>query len=316
MSSATQGFANRNDDCSSDLADLAGGSDVGKKRSVNQDHFLIGNLKRLMSIEATNVSHDQCDRLCGNTTGQLMVVADGMGGHAGGELASSTAIESGVRYVLDMMHWFLKLSPDHEEEFEDELSDCLQSIQKTILGSSKGELKGLGTTFTMAYIVWPKMYVVHAGDSRCYLHRDGELKQVTTDHTLAQQLVDDGALTPQEAESSRWQHVLWNCVGGGDKTVRPEVTRVLLEPQDVVLLCTDGVTGMVDDDQIAAVLSSGINSQAVVGELIERANAAGGSDNITAVVGQFNADTTSKPLQMSDDEIHFQPALRDTDLEN
>lgn len=292
----------KQDNCGSPyLAEVAGGSEIGNKREVNQDHFLIAGLQRTLTILDSNVPHDDCQHLTGSDLGLLMVVADGMGGHVNGEIASTTAIESSARYVLDMMHWFLKLSNDDEDDFIDELSNCLISIQRKIW--EKNDIRcsdSMGTTVTMAYVIGDRMYVVHAGDSRCYLLRDGELKQITTDHTLAQQLFEKGALSADEAESSRWRHVLWNCVGGSGKKVQPEVTKVKLREHDMVLLCSDGLTGMVSDDEIANAIQAANCIEVATKQLIQMANDAGGTDNITVVIARDFSNTMSEELEDAD----------------
>src|SRR5262249_4474144 len=152
-------------------------------------------------------------RLFGGSQGQLQLVADGMGGHAEGKRASTIAVESLSNYVLNTMSWFFRLQEvaagDLEEELKAALKACQESIEEAadmIDGPQR-----MGTTVTMAYILWPRLYVVHAGDSRCYLQRGAKLEQITTDHTVAQQLVESGALSPEEAQDSRWSKVLWNC---------------------------------------------------------------------------------------------------------
>jgi protein phosphatase len=186
-----------------------------------------------------------------------------------------------------MTHWFLKLSHENEDDFKRELESSLQVIQESIFGSNEPVRRQMGTTVTMAYIVWPRMYVVHAGDSRCYLLRDGELSQLTTDHTFAQRLLDEKAITPAQAATSRWRHVLWNCVGGGDNRVTTEVTKTMLKPSDAILLCSDGLTGMVSDAEIQTIMTSARSSRDAVDRLISAANDAGGVDNISVVVARY-----------------------------
>ncbi len=262
---------------------ISGASDIGRKRSENQDHFLVASLRRQLVVEQTDVPQSLHDEMFGCQEGKLLVVADGMGGHHGGELASRTAIETSARYVLDMMHWFLKLSPNSEQEFENELSECLSSIQEEIWLQGGKHERQMGTTVTMAYLLWPRMFVIHAGDSRCYLLRDNDLMQLTTDHTIAQQLIDSGEMAAEDAAVAHWRHVLWNCVGG-DRQVRPEAVRCHLKPHDIVILCSDGLTGMIDDSEIVSIVTSSTTSQQATTRLIEAANAAGGHDNVTAVV--------------------------------
>jgi len=285
--------------------EVAGGSDVGRVRETNEDHFLIADLRRLLRVCETNVAHDQYDRLFGNLPGHLLVVADGMGGHHAGEVASSTAVESCARYVLDMMEWFLKLSDDHEKDFLEELTDCLKSVQRKIWRKANGDRDRMGTTVTMGYIVWPRMYLVHAGDSRCYLYRDGEIGQLTTDHTLAQQLVESGALSPEDAATSRWRHVLWNCVGGSQRTVQPEVCKSNLEIGDTIVLCSDGLNAMLSDQEIKQTLESSRSCREAVSSLIDQANKAGGEDNVSVIVGHYHRP--EKP-QLCDTAILFDNA--------
>ena len=267
-----------------DSFDIFGASDIGKQRTENQDHFLVADLRRQLKVRQTDVPQTQQELLFGCQEGNLLVVADGMGGHEDGEVASRTAVESAAHYVLDMMHWFLKLSPGDEQDFEDELADCLKAIQRKIWAGGDSTNRRMGTTVTMAYLLWPRMFVVHAGDSRCYLQRSGTLRLLTTDHTIAQQLIDSGTMMCDEACLAKWRHVLWNCVGGSDRQVRPEVVRADLEEGDVVLLCSDGLTSMIDDAEIAAIITAAATSQAATQQLIEAANRAGGNDNISAIV--------------------------------
>ncbi|WP_186776559.1 PP2C family protein-serine/threonine phosphatase [Rubripirellula reticaptiva] len=267
-----------------DSFDAAGTSDIGQKRAENQDHFLVASLRRQMVVDQTDVPAKQQEELYGCQEGRLLVIADGMGGHHGGEQASRTAVESCAQYVLDMMQWFLKLAPGSEKDFEDELSDCLKSVQQKIWDNSVAGGRRMGTTVTMAYVLWPRMFVVHAGDSRCYLLRDGELKQLTTDHTIAQQLVDSGGMTPDDAALSNWRHVLWNCVGGGEEQVRPEAVRCQLKDDDVIVLCSDGLTGMVADSEIASIIGNASSSEKATQDLVDAANHAGGNDNISVIV--------------------------------
>ena len=145
----------------------------------------------------------------------------------------------------------------------------------------------MGTTVTMAYVVWPRAYIVHAGDSRCYLFRGNHLVQLTTDHTIAQQLVDSGQIEPENPNLKRWRHILWNCVGG-DQQVQPEAVRCSLQPGDQLLLCSDGLTGMLKDSDIQQILASSETNKDKANQLIEAANLAGGKDNITAIVAAFD----------------------------
>jgi protein phosphatase len=145
----------------------------------------------------------------------------------------------------------------------------------------------MGTTLTLAYLLWPRLYVVHAGDSRCYLLRNARLHQITRDHTVAQRLVDQGILPAEEAEESRWSHVLWNCIGGGAQEMKPDVYKATLRLGDTLLLCTDGLSRCVPEKQIQQILESDRPAEETCKRLIATANAEGGPDNITVVVARF-----------------------------
>lgn len=279
--------------------DVAGKSDVGCVREENQDHFLIADLRRQLLVRSTDVETPS-NELYSCQEGQLLMVADGMGGHDDGERASSLAIGVASRYVLDMMQWFLKLSNAAESDFLDELRGCLTSVQQRFWREREISGTRMGTTLTMAYVLAPKLYVVHAGDSRCYRIHDGQMQQLTTDHTLAQQLVESGGLTESQAETSSWRHVLWNCIGAQDKRVSPEVVKSPLAPGDKVLVCSDGLTGCVSDQEILQIAASPVDSQTAVDKLISKALDAGAPDNVTAVLFQTpeapNCEEDTLPL--------------------
>jgi protein phosphatase len=139
----------------------------------------------------------------------------------------------------------------------------------------------------MAYVAWPNAYVLHAGDSRCYLLREGELRQITVDHTLAQKFVDAGMISPEQVDQSRFSHVLWNAIGGNSESVSAEAHKLALELGDVLLLCTDGLTNELSDDRIAEILAHPRPASDICQELIQAAKAAGGNDNVTVVVAKF-----------------------------
>jgi protein phosphatase len=269
--------------------DCYGLTDVGKKRQSNQDQFLFADLSRSMLVHQTSLHLDEHTRLFGGSQGMLFLVADGMGGHAAGERASTLAVDTIARYVLNTMPWFLRLREGNEDDLKEELKAAMERCQERIEdeASAHAEREGMGTTLTLAYLLWPRLYVVHAGDSRCYLLRGSRLEQITRDHTVAQQLVDQGAITPEAAEGSRWSHMLWNCIGGGSHELSPEVYKTTLAVGDTLLLCTDGLTKCLPDARLVEVLSRGQNAEVTCRQLVEEANAAGGPDNITVVVAHF-----------------------------
>jgi protein phosphatase len=214
-----------------------------------------------------------------------------MGGHAAGDRASTVAVKTLMRYVLNFMPWFFGLDSEHEDDLFDELKSAVVKCQEEIHAAAVAEPEraGMGTTLTMAYVLWPRTYVVHVGDSRCYLLRKNELEQITRDHTVAQKLVEEGRLQPEQVESSRYSSVLWNALGGGSEEVSPEVYKVRLKSKDTILLCTDGLTKHVKDTKLLDYLSGQEGTEGICQRLVDAANDAGGTDNITTVIARFGA---------------------------
>jgi protein phosphatase len=269
--------------------DCFGLTDIGKVREVNEDQFLIADLGESLLIHQTSLSHEDETQWFGGARGRLFVVADGMGGHAAGQHASSIAIDTLAHYVLEVLPRIFRPGAAREEELEKGLGTALERCQQQIEHVAERERAwaGMGTTLTMAYILWPKLYVVHAGDSRCYLMRGDKLEQLTMDHTLAQEFVNQGALTPEQAAESRFSHVLWNCIGGGSSDLRPEVRSTTLSAGDSLLLCTDGLSKYIGDDELAKVMRANAPAEAKCATLVSAANEAGGKDNITVVLADF-----------------------------
>jgi serine/threonine protein phosphatase PrpC len=284
------------------VCDCAGATDRGRSRETNEDHYLVADLIKSVSVRDTSLPGGDYMRQFAGLPGKLLVVADGMGGHAGGRRASSLAIETLAKYVLNTMHWFFRLQENREDDLVEELKAALAECQAAVGAAAATEAgrERMGTTLTLAYILWPRAYVIHTGDSRCYLHRGGRLKRVTRDHTMAQKLVDEGVWTAEEAAESRWNHVLWSCINNKPAALHPDVHRFHLEAGDSLLLCTDGLTRHVSDDGLAAELGRLPEATAcdVVRRLVAQANEAGGADNITVVAGHFrpqDPDVTLHP---------------------
>lgn len=286
-------------DFGDDTPNSCGATDRGQVRESNQDQFLIAQLNKSMRVNATSLDLEQ--RLFGNVQSELLLVADGMGGHAAGEKASRLAIHYLVRRLLNSIHWFYQNEDDEKRErvFIDDLQHLLKDAHQRILRESAQHLdeRGMGTTLTMAHVAWPYMYVVHAGDSRCYLVRDGEAEQLTTDHTLARQMVEAGGLSPEDEASSQWSNVLWNVLGGNaDGDLIAEVRRADLRPGDIIVLCSDGLYRYVEKESIAEIVSQADSPEAACATLIDLANQRGGEDNITVIVsrpGPSDFDTTT-----------------------
>ena len=294
----------------------SGATHLGQVREMNQDQFLIAQLNKSMQIMATSMPLEE--RLYGCVQGEILLVADGMGGHAAGEKASHLAIEHFVRRLLSSVHWHFHDDADHETEFVQDLQMIVRDAHARIV--AEGELhmdqRGMGTTLTTAYIVWPRLYVVHAGDSRCYLIRGNEAKQITTDHTLAHQMVEAGGLKPEEEAGSKWSNVLWNVLGGrtNGSEIVAEVRRVDLEPGDRIVLCSDGLHRYIDANQLAKVIADNEQPMQACQRLIELANEAGGEDNVTVIVSQPMEGETLQTtrIERRDTEMRTSAELTET----
>jgi serine/threonine protein phosphatase PrpC len=264
-------------------------TDIGRKRDANEDHFLIATLSKSMQVEQTSLDQQAGAELCSSAHGKLLLVADGIGGHVAGERASELAINTMSQYVLNILPWFYRLYGEDEADLYDELRLAMERCEAVIDAESEAvpEHDGMGTTLTMAYVLWPNMYVIHVGDSRCYVLRGEQLSQITVDQTAAQELVDRGALDSDQARSSMWHHVLNSALGRGMEKLRSSVYKAELQANDTVLLCTDGLTECVADADIKAILLARDSEQQTCEHLVDVANDAGGTDNITVIVARF-----------------------------
>jgi PPM family protein phosphatase len=266
-------------------------TDPGKVRGSNEDHYLIARLAKTMQICGTSLPSDGQSPFS-EEEGYLVVVADGMGGAAAGERASAMAVESVEAFVQNTLKWFLHLGSREERVLFDELRESLQRADRTLFDRARSNpaLYGMGTTLTMAYSVANDMYIVHAGDSRAYLYREGQLDQVTSDHTLVQALVDAGMISSEEARHHHRRHVVTNVLGGPSEGVYAEIHKLEIQDGDVLLFCSDGLTEPVPDAEITGILAERADPKDAARSLLELALQRGGPDNVTVVVARFQVD--------------------------
>ena len=269
--------------------DCYGRTHVGMVRETNEDQFLIADLKKSVVIHQTSLSYDEETELLGGSQAKLMLVADGVGGNAAGERASSLAVEGVIQYLLNAMHWMFRPEDDREETFLQDLKSALSFTQERIQHAAEAvpEQAGMGSTLTAAYVVWPTLYLIHAGDSRAYLYRNGKLTLLTHDQTYAQALADAGVLKPEQVHTSPLNHVLSSLLGCDPSHLEPLVYKYKLALNDSLVLCTDGLTRHLSDERIAGILSKSSCSKTATSELIQAANDAGGRDNVTVIVARF-----------------------------
>lgn len=268
--------------------DVAGYTDVGNVRERNEDQFLIANLTKSLQVLRSSVDVSE-EAVFSDSHGHLLIVADGMGGRSAGERASSVVICSLADSMLNMLRWHFRATARREPEVMADLKEAVLRCQRQIDQEiqQEPEVKGMGTTLTLAYLLWPRMFIVHVGDSRLYRLRNGELKQLTRDHTWAQLLVDSDRMSEEEARNSKFSHVLWNVVGGENDEIQPDIFREDIELGDALLLCTDGLCKHVPDKLVRSILTKETSADGAAQLLIETAKRAGGSDNITVIVARF-----------------------------
>jgi len=270
-------------------------TDRGRVRDMNEDQFLIAVLLKALQVQRTSLPQPEIQR--SNDRSHLFVVADGMGGRAGGETASALAIDSVETFVLESLKWFAECKGDDQDnvlaDFQRSLSEASVRVQAE--GAKHPELRGMGTTLTLAYSLNGELFVAHAGDSRCYLGRHGGLYRLTRDHTLVDEMVRRGALSADEAKRHRLRHVITNAIGGGCPEIEVEVHKLQLEAGDLVLLCSDGLTGMLSDERISQIVNAESDPEQACRQLVASANEQGGKDNITVVLAHFDDASISSP---------------------
>jgi len=264
-------------------------TDRGKVRPTNEDNFLIAELARTLWVRQASLP--QLDTQHGRNRGHVFLIADGMGGHQAGEVASALTLATIEAFVLHLLKRFSNLQTTDEQGVLKDFQAALWQADARVFeeAAHHPEFAGMGTTLTLAFVSGRMLFVVHAGDSRCYLFRGGKLRQLTTDHTLAGELARRGVIKPEEVRHHQWRHVVTNVIGGTEAGVRVDVLKTDVEAGDVVLLCSDGLTDMLEDERIAAILAAEGEPRSACARLVSEANDQGGRDNVTALVARFEA---------------------------
>lgn len=271
--------------------DVYGLTNVGRKRESNEDHFVTLSLQKAARVGQTSLADPGVfDRLRGPEA-FLFVVADGVGGRPDGALASQTAITALTEFLGQATGCFHNLDVDREHEFLEQLEESVRRAHQRLAEEFGPSDYGPATTLTMATLVWPRAYLVHVGDSRAFYLRKGRLRQLTRDQTMGEYMVSAGAWTEEQARGAPQGGVLASAVGGSEMTV--SVGLVDLQPGDVLLLCTDGLTRHVADERIAEILGHAANAEAACNELVGAALADGGLDNVTVIVARPSLATPS-----------------------
>jgi protein phosphatase len=271
-------------------ADVAALSHPGLKRANNEDHYLVTRLRRSLDVLATNLPERYAPARF-EEAGFALAVADGMGGAEAGEVASALALSVGTALTISEPTWHLRLDEVEADRLVARVRQYFQRIHRAVAdrAHSMPALSGMGTTLTTAYSVGQDLFVFHVGDSRAYLWRAGHLEQITRDQTVAQALADAGQISPEEVHSHRLRHVLTHAIGSDDPELSATIARARLTDGDRLLVCTDGLTDMVDDAGISEALGAAPAPDAACRTLVDLALSRGGHDNVTAVVAFYRA---------------------------
>jgi serine/threonine protein phosphatase PrpC len=249
----------------------AGGQSVGKQRELNEDS--------LLAITMTMAGNS------GNLPFGLYVVADGMGGHQFGEVASNAAVRTVAGYVLRKFHPYLfQVKTDTmDESFQEIMQAAVSEAQRTI----QREAPGSGTTLTAALVLGQQITVAHVGDSRAYfVYPDGRIESVTRDHSLVQRLQELGHITAEEAENYPHRNVLYRALGQGE-ILEPDIFSVGFPQPGILMICSDGLWGVVSEQDLVRSINEAPSLQRACQNLVTAANMAGGPDNISVVLAQL-----------------------------
>jgi protein phosphatase len=247
------------------------GQSVGKQRELNEDS--------LFALTATMAGNS------GNLPFGLYIVADGMGGHQFGEVASNAAIRSVAGYIIKKFHSFLfQIKPDTmEESFQEIMQAAVRDAQRAI----QKEAPGSGTTLTAALVVGQQITIAHVGDSRAYfIHPEGRVEPITRDHSLVKRLEELGHITPEEAANYPHRNVLYRALGQGE-VLDPDIFTIGFPQPGYLMICSDGLWGVITEPDVVRAINEAPNLQRACQNLVNAANAAGGPDNISVILAQL-----------------------------
>jgi protein phosphatase len=258
-----------------------GKTDVGRTRDHNEDTFLVADL----STRNATLQPEVRDHVVG-PRGSLFLVADGMGGAAAGEVASAMARDA---IYTHMTTAWAEDSQNTAQRFAFRIKEAVELANSRINAYSKEhpEVRGMGTTVTAAGVFGSDLYLCQVGDSRGYLIRNAEAIQLTTDQSLMQRLVDAGELTEEEAEQSERRNIILQALGP-DPRIKVDLTYQPLQRGDVLVICSDGLSGQVKREEIGTLVGESPDLMTLCTRLIDLANSRGGPDNITTVAARFD----------------------------
>lgn len=265
--------------------DVWGLTHQGNVRKTNEDHFLLGSLRKHLDIQATSLPNADQLRAHNERAAFIAMIADGVGGQLAGEEASRVALEEVTHYVTQSTLCFYQ-TDTQSDDFADGLQAAAMRSHARVLERAREDtdLRGMATTLTLWISVWPWIYLLQVGDSRYYLYRHGVLTQVSRDQTMAQEFIDQGVMTRPVALASPWANILSSSLGG--EQTAPVVTRLAAGWENTHLMCSDGLTKHVSDSRIAERLAGMTSARDACEKLLQDALDGGGTDNVTIIVGR------------------------------
>ncbi|HZS46023.1 MAG TPA: Stp1/IreP family PP2C-type Ser/Thr phosphatase [Blastocatellia bacterium] len=286
-------------------------TDVGRVRQGNEDNFLVLNLSTAETWTADEEAPPTPDLLAfsQNYYGTVVAVSDGMGGALAGEVASNLAVHT----VRDRMLEYQKDEPFKKLSFSERLRLSVEQANSLIHSESiqNPQYAGMGATFTGAGLINDELYVAQIGDSRAYLIRGGQIQQMTRDQSLVGSLVEAGHITEEEAETHAYRNVILQALGA-TPSINVDVRRLKGQPRDVLLLCSDGLSGKVRSPEMLEIVTSAESLKDACAALIAKANERGGEDNITVVLIQISGEGLQEPPD--DGNFDFDTVPRDPEL--
>lgn len=268
-----------------DELDVFGLTHVGKVRLENQDHFLFCTVHKSLRVVTTSLADPKVLEIPSQRLASMFMVADGVGGREGGEAASRVTVETMALYATHAMQCYFRANEADDSEFLAELSAAAQASSHNVEARARAqpEMSRMATTLTLGLVVWPKLYLLQVGDSRAYAFGDGTLRLLTRDQTMAQDLVDRGALKPDDAERSPLRNILLSAIG---RNPTPDVTQHRLRRGELLLLCSDGLSSYVSEARLQERCRQHAAAEPLCRALLEDALEAGGSDNITVLAAR------------------------------
>ena len=286
------------------VVQVFGRTDVGRTRDHNEDAFIVADLTADVATVPTEVR-----RTISGAKGSFFMVADGMGGAAAGEIASAMAVEA----ILGELRTTWVAGDTHDpESFVRAIKQATKSANTQIHGyaTQHPEYRGMGTTATIAGLLGDTLYLAQVGDSRAYIVRNGVARQITKDQSLMQKLIEAGELTEEEAKLSERRNIILQALGP-EPYIKVDLTHQMVRRGDTLVLCSDGLSGQVTKEEIAMVVTDEPDVATACKLLVERANFAGGPDNITVIIARFDGAGLVAPTDADEIGHHEFPLPSD-----